>query len=339
MVKAKKFVYARRFDGEPKLDNFNLVEEELAELQDDDVLIEALYLSVDPYMRAYVQRLSPGQTMIGSQVARVVESKSKDFPIGAHVWAHLGWRNKSIFNLKTYENDKTSLPPYVLPAYGELPLSLGIGTLGMPGNTAYFGFLEICQPKVGETVAVTGAAGAVGMIVGQIAKIKGCKVIGFAGTDEKCEWLKTELAFDHVINYKSENVKKQIVAAAPNGIDCYFDNVGGELSTTIISQMNTYGRVSVCGSISAYNSMNENSELPTATILQPAIVFKQLKIEGFIVYRWLDRWLEGLTQLQKWIGEGKLKYHETITDGFENMPHAFIGLLRGENTGKAVVKA
>lgn len=198
--------------------------------------------------------------------------------------------------------------------------------------------MEICKPKPGETVAVTGAAGAVGMLVGQIAKIKGCKVIAFAGTNEKCDWLKKELGFDHVINYKSDNLKKQLAASAPNGIDCYFDNVGGELSSLILANMNLYGRVSVCGSISGYNTMNETIEFPKATIVQPSIVFQQLKIEGFIVYRWTDRWVEGITALRTWIEEGKLKYHETITDGFDNIPQAFIDMLRGKNTGKAVVR-
>lgn len=199
--------------------------------------------------------------------------------------------------------------------------------------------MEICKPKPGETVAVTGAAGAVGMLVGQIAKIKGCKVIGFAGTNEKCDWLKKELGFDHVINYKSDNLKKQLAASAPNGIDCYFDNVGGELSSLILANMNLYGRVSVCGSISGYNTMNETIEFPKATIVQPSIVFQQLKIEGFIVYRWTDRWAEGITALRTWIEEGKLKYHETITDGFDNIPQAFIDMLRRKNAAKAAARA
>lgn len=206
-------------------------------------------------------------------------------------------------------------------------------------NTAYFGFLEICKPKAGETVAVTGAAGAVGTLVGQIAKIKGCKVIGFTGSDEKSVWLKEELGFDHVINYKSINLREQLEAAAPKGIDCYFDNVGGELSSLIMSKMNLFGRVSVCGAISAYNTMNQTIEFPKATIVQPSIIFQQLTVQGFVVYRWIDRWVEGITALKHWIEEGKLKYFETITDGFENMPQAFIDMINGKNRGKAVIKA
>lgn len=222
---------------------------------------------------------------------------------------------------------------YILPDFGGLPSSLGVGILGMPGNTAYFGFLEICQPKAGETVVVTGAAGAVGSIVGQIAKLKGCTVIGFAGSDDKCKWLEDELGFDKAINYKNGDMAKALKEAAPKGVDCYFDNVGGELSFTIISQMNLFGRISVCGAISGYN--DQQVQVPA---LQKFFVFNQLKMEGFLVTRWADRWFEGLTEMAKWIQEGKIKYHETITLGFENTPKAFLEMLRGKNSGKAVIK-
>ena len=204
----------------------------------------------------------------------------------------------------------------------------------MPGNTAYFGFLEICKPKEGETVVVTAAAGAVGSLVGQIAKIKGCKVIGFAGSDDKCKWLEDELGFDKAINYKNGDMSKALKEAAPKGVDCYFDNVGGELSATIIKQMNLYGRISVCGAVAEYNSTTDMK----ISSLQTHFVLKQLTMQGFVVYRWADRWMEGIEQILKWIHEGKVKYHETITEGFENMPHAFIDVLRGKNVGKAVAK-
>jgi prostaglandin reductase 1 len=225
---------------------------------------------------------------------------------------------------------------YVLPAMDQHSRSLGLGVLGMPGNTAYFGFLEICHPKAGETVVVTGAGGAVGSIVGQIAKIKGCRVIGFAGTDAKCKWLEEELGFDVAINYKQPNIYKLLKEAAPKGVDCYFDNVGGELSSTIISQMNLFGRISVCGAISAYNA--DPKAYPQVPILQPTFVFNQLLMEGFIVHRWADRWMEGIKQNYQWIKEGKIKYHETVSEGFENMPQTFIDMLNGKNTGKAIVK-
>jgi len=334
MVVAKKYVYAERFVGEPKLSDFKLVEEELPPLKQNEVLAEALFLSVDPYMRAYVDRLQIGQVMIGGQVAKVLDSKNPNYKIGDNIFGQLGWRTHTIFNPSS---DGSSLPPYVLPSFGDHPLSLGIGALGMPGNTAYFGFLEICEPKIGETVVVSGAAGAVGSLVGQIAKIKGCSVIGIAGSDDKCNWLKTELGFDHAINYKTEDIAKALRAAAPNGVDCYFDNVGGEMSSIVLQQMNLYGRISSCGSISSYNF--DASDRPKVSIIQPSMVFMQLKMEGFIVYRWNNRWMEGIRQMLKWIKEGKLKYNETITEGFENIPTAFIEMLQGKNVGKAVIKA
>jgi prostaglandin reductase 1 len=179
---------------------------------------------------------------------------------------------------------------------------------------------------------VTAAAGAVGSLVGQIAKIKGCKVIGFAGSDDKCKWLVDELGFDKAINYKVGDMVKALKEAAPNGVDCYFDNVGGELSSIIYDQMNDFGRVSVCGCISAYNDQK-----PLVPAPQVIINLKQLDIRGFIVHRWVDRWMEGIDQMLKWIQEGKIKYYETLTKGFENTPKAFLEMMRGKTNGKAVV--
>lgn len=244
-----------------------------------------------------------------------------------------GWRTHTIFN--PAENKDVNRP-YILPVFGSLPLSLGVGLLGMTGNTAYFGLLEHCKPKSGEVVAVSGAAGAVGSIVGQIAKLKGCKVIGIAGSDNKCKWLKNDLGFDHVINYKTQDISAALSEAAPDGVDCYFDNVGGEISSSVINQMRDFGRIAICGSISCYNL--PIAEWPKVPILQPIFVVRQLIMEGFLVIRYTDRWLEGIAQLYKWTTEGKLKYEETVTDGFENTPQAFIDMLRGKNTGKAVVK-
>lgn len=267
-------------------------------------------------------------------IFRVLESKHPKFPKDAIVCGSFGWRTHTIFNPDT---EKTSIPAYVLPSFGKLPISLALGHLGMPGNTAYFGFLDICKPKAGEVVVVTGAAGAVGSIVGQIAKLKGCKVIGVAGSDEKCKWLEEELGFDHTINYKTANIKDELKKAAPDGVDCYFDNVGGTISSTIINQMRDFGRISVCGSISSYNT--PASEWPKVPILQPAFIFKQLTMQGFLVWSYNARMFEGITNLKNWIEEGKLKYRETTTDGFDNMPQAFIDMLEGKNTGKAIVKA
>ncbi|XP_018575695.1 prostaglandin reductase 1 isoform X2 [Anoplophora glabripennis] len=270
MVKAKVFVFEKLFDGLPKEDDLKIVEEELPPIKNGEFLVEAIYLSVDPYMRAYTACHKIGETNVGSQVGK---------------------------------------------------------------NTAYFGFLEICTPQAGETVVVTGAAGAVGSHVGQIAKIKGCKVIGVTGSDEKGKWLVEELGFDHFINYKTADLDKALDELAPEKIDCYFDNVGGEISSIILRHMNNFGRISVCGSISGYNNKSEK-----ATTIQRPMISLNLTMEGFIVSRWANRWNEGIQQNLKWIKEGKLKYHETVTEGFENMLKAFIELFTGGNVGKAIVK-
>ncbi|XP_062533968.1 prostaglandin reductase 1-like [Armigeres subalbatus] len=326
---AKKWIYARKFNGEPKLDDFRLEEELMPEIRDGEFLAKAEFLSVDPYMRIYILSYPVESVMIGGQIAQVLESKHPDFPVGAYVFGQFGWRTYAICNPAGIETRK----PYVLPEFGPaLPRSLGIGALGTVGNSAYFGFLEICRPKEGETVVVSGAAGAVGNIVGQIAKIKGCHVVGIAGSDEKCQWLK-EIGFDDAINYKAADVEKELKQAAPDGVDCYFDNVGGQIAAIVRKQMNQRGRISVCGTISMYNGNPVQVEDP-----QRDYVWKQLIQEGFSVHRWTDRWFEGINQNLKWIQEGKIKYRETITEGFENMPHAFIDMMKGGNVGKAIVK-
>lgn len=267
---------------------------------------------------------------------RVIESKQPKFPVGSFIFGEFGWRSHTIFHP---DAKYPFAQPYILPDWSPLSRSLALGVLGMPGNTAYFGFLELCTPKSGETLCVNAAGGAVGSLVGQIGKLKGMKVIGIAGTDKKCEWIVKELGFDHAINYKRQEVGKELGKVAPNGIDCFFDNVGGEQSSEVIELMNEFGRISVCGSISVYGNLGMGSATyPKAPAVQPAFVFKQLKMEGFIVSRWLDRWMEGILQMAEWIKEGKIKYHETMTEGFENMPQAFVDMLKGESTGKAIVK-
>ncbi|KAJ8927849.1 hypothetical protein NQ314_019651 [Rhamnusium bicolor] len=331
-ISSKVFVFDKQFDGFPKETDLKLVEEELPNIKDGEFLSEAVYLSVDPYMRAYAPRLKTGGTFLGSQVARIIESKNSNYPEGKYVVGEFGWRTHTV---STGESLANGFPgAWLIPDIGDLPLSLALGVLGMPGNTAYFGLLELCQPKAGETIIVTGAAGAVGSVVGQIAKIKGCNVIGVVGSDEKGKWLVQDLGFDSAINYKTDNIRQKIKEYAPNGIDCYFDNVGGEISSIILLYMNLFGRISVCGAISGYNE----KQLPKATIVQYPVVFNQLRMEGFIVHRWQDRWFEGIEQNKKWIQEGKLKYRETVTDGFENMFNAFTDMLKGGNFGKAVVK-
>ncbi|XP_071455332.1 prostaglandin reductase 1-like [Hetaerina americana] len=335
-MKAKIYKKVCEFDGEPKDSDFSLIEEELPSLKEGEFLCAGEWFSVDPYMRVYSQWSPVGETVIGSQLAKVIESKNEVYKEGMYVVGYFGWRTHTICDGKTELTPGFGQPLIVQPLES-LPMSLYLGALGMPGNTAYFGFLEICQPKAGETVVVTGAAGAVGSLVGQIAHIKGCKVIGFAGTDEKVDWLKKDLHFDHAYNYKDVGVDQALKEAAPDGVDCYFDNVGGEMSSKILRHMNSRGRISVCGSISSYNA--SKNEEPKASLVQLPLISKELKMEGFMVMRWLDRWEEGVKQHLNWINEGKLKYKETITEGFENMPKAFKEMLKGKNVGKAVVKA
>ncbi|KAJ4443422.1 hypothetical protein ANN_05090 [Periplaneta americana] len=274
--------------------------------------------------------------MIGLQVAKVIESRHKDFAVGKHVIGFFGWRTHTIAN-GNIAPIPTHFPPHLVPEMGDLPMSLALGALGRIGNTAYFGLLKLCQPKAGEVVVVSGAAGAVGSHVGQIAHILGCKVIGFAGSEEKVKWLTEELKFDRAFNYRTTDVTEALKEAAPDGVDCYFDNVGGVMSSAVIHHMRQFGRIAICGSISSYNT--KDGELVSAPMIQTSVVRKQLKMEGFIVSRWKDCWQEGIDQNLKWIQEGKLKWKETVTEGFENLPLAFIGMLRGDNVGKAVVKA
>ncbi|XP_045498431.1 prostaglandin reductase 1-like isoform X3 [Colias croceus] len=332
-IKARKYVLTKYFQGEPKESDFKIVEEELPDLKKGEILTQAEYLSVDPYMRAYMIGYKLPTDMIGGQVAKVIESRNDKYPVGSYVTDSFGWRTHTICNPDKPLTQGT-IPLVKVPDLKPYPVSLALGVLGMPGNTAYFGLKEICRPKAGETVAITGAAGAVGSHVGQIAKILGCRVIGFAGSDEKCEYLEKELGFDNAFNYKTVDIKAALKDAAPNRVDCYFDNVGGEISYTIMNHMNKYGRVAICGSISSYNDF----KIPKVKILQPIIVLRELKVEGFLVNRWTDRWNEGIDMNHKWLKEGKLKYQEKTYHGFDNMVGALNGMLRGENLGKAVVK-
>uniref|UniRef100_A0A8B9WJE4 Prostaglandin reductase 1 n=1 Tax=Bos mutus grunniens TaxID=30521 RepID=A0A8B9WJE4_BOSMU len=310
MVHAKSWTLKKHFVGYPTNSDFELKTVELPPLKDGEVLLEALYLTVDPYMR-------------------VVESKNSAFPTGTIVLAPSGWTTHSISNGEKLEKVLAEWPD-------TLPLSLALGTVGMPGLTAYFGLLDICGVKGGETVLVSAAAGAVGSIVGQIAKLKGCKVVGTAGSDEKVAWLKKH-GFDVALNYKTvKSLEEALKVAAPEGYDCYFDNVGGEFSNVAITQMKKFGRIAICGAISVYNRTSPLPPGPSPEI----IILKELHLQGFIVYRWQGEVRQkALRDLLKWVSEGKIQYHEHVTEGFENMPAAFIGLLKGENLGKAIVKA
>eukprot|EP00058_Branchiostoma_floridae_P014187 XP_002599675.1 hypothetical protein BRAFLDRAFT_70354 [Branchiostoma floridae] len=291
MVKSKRFVFARQFDGMPKESDFQLVEEETPALKDGEILVESLFNSVDPYMRATNGYNHDRRRMRSCHIGAPCAVRYHHYYV-----CFLGWWWVSM--------------------------------------TAYFGFLKLCEPKEGETVFVNGAAGAVGSLVGQIAKIKGCRAVGSAGSDAKVAWLK-ELGFDAAFNYKTvSSLDAALKEAAPYGIDCYFDNVGADFTSTVLNHMNLYGRVSICGSISTYND-NEMAKGPYPFV---TILSKQLTVAGFKVPRWFKEWPKGMEQMAQWIKEGKIKYKEHVTEGFENMPKAFIGMLVGENTGKAVVK-
>jgi leukotriene B4 12-hydroxydehydrogenase/15-oxo-prostaglandin 13-reductase len=316
----------------PKESDFSLEEIPVPAPGDGQVLVKTSYLSVDPYMRgritgvrSYADPVNLGDVMVGGAVGQVVESHHTGFATGDFVLGYWGWQEHAAVDGKTL----LKLHPNLAP------ISTALGVLGMPGMTAYFGFLEICKPQPGEVVVVSGAAGAVGSLVGQIAKIKGCRVVGIAGTDEKVHWLVNDLGFDAAFNYKTTtDYTSKLKEICPSGIDCYFDNVGGAITDSVFPLLNVFGRVSVCGQISMYNL--EKPE-PGPRLL-PYTLVKQLKVEGFIVTRWQSRWGEGIAQMAQWLKEGKIQHREDIVEGFENTAKAFIGMLQGENTGKMLVK-
>jgi len=325
---------AKKFVGAPKLADFAIQEQDLAPIKDGEFLCKAEFLSVDPYQRAYASRFPDGTPMIGYQVAEIMESKNSEYPVGKRVVGHFGWRTHTVVNPNKPASDLDS-KPYVLPDVCGLPNSAAVGILGMPGMTAYFGLLNCCQPKAGETLVVNAAAGAVGSAVGQIGKILGCRVIGYAGDDAKVDWLKKDLGFDFAFNYKKVDLAKSLQEAAPKGVDCFFDNVGGKFALTVYPQMNQFGRICQCGSISGYNS----TEVNMVPEFLHFFIFKELTLKGFYASSSVPKWPEAIKTMGQWIKEGKLKFRETVVDGFNDMPQAMIDLLEGKNFGKMIVKA
>ncbi|KFP32989.1 Prostaglandin reductase 1, partial [Colius striatus] len=296
MVTAKVWVMKKHFEGFPKTSDFDLKKIELPKLKDGGkwkLLLESVFLSVDPYMRPYSKRdMKEGDIMIGTQVARIIESKNPAFTEGTFVVGNSGWRTHFISDGKDLQLLPSSWPE-------SLPRSLALGTVGMPGLTAYFGLREVCKVKPGDTVLINAAAGAVGSVVGQLAKIGGCKVVGSAGSDDKVAYLK-KIGFDEAFNYKTVlSLDEALRKASPDGYDCYFDNVGGEFTSVAINQMKKYGRIAVCGAISQYN----DSVPQKGPYLQFPLLFKELRMEGFIVTRWNHRREEGLKALLKWVVE------------------------------------
>ncbi len=330
-MKTQSIVLASRPQGLPTAAQFRFETRELPEPTAGQVLLKTLYVSVDPYMRgrmsaakSYVAPFEVGEPLAGGVVAEVIASQSEALPVGSVVVGNLPWQQYSVAEARAVNR---------VPA-DKAPASYFLGLLGMPGLTAYFGLLDICQPKAGETVVVSGAAGAVGLIVGQLAKIQGCRVVGTAGSDEKVAHLKA-LGFDEAINYKTiPDIGRALAAAAPHGVDCYFDNVGGAITDAVYDQLNKHARIALCGQISTYNA----TETPVGPRPEVKLLKTSAKLQGFIVGDYLDRWPEGVRQLTQWYAEGKLKGEETITEGFDQIPAAFLGLFSGDNTGKAIVK-
>src|SRR5262245_43867434 len=326
----KEIRLASRPAGVPTLETFQFAESEVPKPGDNQVLVRMLYLSVDPYLRgrmrvrkSYVAPFEVGQVIKNTAVGEVIESTSPRFQPGDVVSGNFGWRLYDVADA----NAVMKVVPGVSP-------TTALGVLGPTGLTAYFGLLEIGQPKTGETVVVSGAAGAVGIVVCQIAKLKGCRVVGTAGSDEKCDYLQRELGIDVAINYKSANMPGALKEACPNGIDVYFDNVGGEVSEAVLPLITNGARLVICGQISMYNS----DEPPIGLRPQPYLLVNSARMEGFIITKYMNRFGEGIQQLAQWFMSGQLKHAETIVEGFENTPQAFIGLFSGDNLGKQIVK-
>ena len=328
----QQIILASRPTGLPTPENFRKEDVELPAIGDGQVLLEGMYYSVDPYMRgrmndakSYAPPFVIGNPLTGGVVAKVVESKSDNFKPGDIITGNLPWQKKII----SAEKDIRKIDTDIAPA------SYYLGILGMTGLTAYFGLMHIGKPKAGETVVVSGAAGAVGIVVGQIAKIQSCRVVGIAGSDEKVNMLKMEFGFEDAINYKTTpDMQKAVASACPKGVDIYYDNVGGEISDAVISNINFHARIPLCGQISLYNS----TETPMGPRLQPMLLTRSALMQGFIIGNFQSQFPEGIKQLATWMKEGKLKFTETIVEGFEHIPQAFIDLFEGKNKGKMIVK-
>jgi NADPH-dependent curcumin reductase CurA len=318
--------------GLPSESDFELAQVPVPEPGEEELLVRNIYMSVDPYMRgrmsdreSYVPPFQLGEPLTGGCVGQVIASKGGDFEVGDYVLGMQGWREYYVSNGEGLMKIDPKLAP--LQSY--------LGVTGMPGLTAYVGLLDIGQPKQGETVFVSAASGAVGSLVCQIAKLKGCRVVGSAGSDEKVAWLLNEAGVDAAFNYKKvKDLKAELGVLCPNGIDVYFENVGGEHLEAALAHMNRYGRVVVCGLISQYNA---TKAVPGPSNLG-ATITKRLMIKGFIVSDHYDRLPAFYADMGRWIAEGKVKWKETIIDGIENAPQAFIGLFKGENFGKMLVK-
>ncbi len=329
----KTILLKQRPEGKPSMSDFEFVTEDSDfKLSEGEVLLETVYVSVDPYLRgrmsdakSYVPPFELNKPIQSGIVAKVIETKNRNFEAGDFVSGLLSWKTKQVVTgegLVKVDADKA-------------PLSAYLGIMGMTGLTAYLGLTQIGKPKAGETLVVSGAAGAVGSVVGQIGKILGLRVIGIAGTDEKIDMLKSKFGFDAGINYNtSTDIKADLAKEAPNGVDIYFDNVGGPISDAVLFNINRFARIIICGAISVYNE----TEIPKSISVQPFLVKNSALMQGFIVSNYGEKFPEAMKQLSEWLAEKKLTYTETIVDGFDNIPNAFIDLFEGKNKGKMIVR-
>ena len=323
--------------GFPQDSDFELIEDPIPEPNDGELLLRTLYLSLDPYMRgriskarSYAAGVEVGQTMVGGTVSVVETSRDRKYQSGDIVLSYSGWQEYELSNGQgLYKLD---------PVHGPKPISTALGVMGMPGLTAYVGLLDIGQPQSGETVVVSSAAGAVGSVVGQIAQLHNCKTVGIAGTDEKCRYTVEEFGFQTCLNYNDDNFDNQLKEACPDGIDIYFENVGGKVFDAAYNLMNDGGRIPVCGMISRYNDTGLPEGPDTLPRLMRAILTRRLLVKGYIVTDHGDRLNNFLSDMSGWLKRGDIHYREDITDGLDNAVAAFQGLLRGENSGKAIVK-
>jgi NADPH-dependent curcumin reductase len=336
MPSNQQILLASRPQGEASTSNFNLATTDTPALQDNQVLVKHHYLSLDPYMRgrmnegkSYAQPQPLGEVMIGGTVGEVVESKHPRYAVGDSVVGMGGWQEYSVVD--------ASVPGALRKVdTSKVPLSHYLGAVGMPGVTAWYGLVKIIAPKPGETVVVSAASGAVGSAVGALAKARGCRVVGIAGGPDKCAYVKNELGFDDCVDYREHkdymSLAKALKVACPNGIDGYFENVGGMVLDAVLLRTNAFARIAVCGMIAGY----DGQPLPLAN---PALLLvNRLKVEGFIVSEHMEVWPEALAELGELVGSGKFRPRETVADGIAAAPQAFLGLLKGKNFGKQLVK-
>jgi hypothetical protein len=318
--------------GKPLLSDFKFISEEMPAADDGEILLKTVYVSVDPYLRgrmndaeSYVPPFELHKPINSGIIAEVVDSNDSTFKIGDFVSGHLEWKEYQVSDGKGLQ--LVGAPGIDLSAY--------LGILGMTGLTAYLGLIEIGAPKPGETLVVSGAAGAVGSVVGQIGKIMGCRVVGITGSDQKAAFLKSNFHFDEAVNYKNTvDLNRAIKNACPGGVDIYFDNVGGKISDAVLNNINKHARIPVCGAISTYNDKSE----ALGPYVQNILVKKSALMQGFIISDFADKFPAAKKQLFEWVKDGALTYHETIINGFDAIPEAFLGLFEGNNEGKMIVK-